>query len=68
MKIILIYILIGTFFSILLEIFWKYLEDEEEYSWGYKIIAIFLWPIVIILGIIKSLGNDNDDVTLSGGH
>ena len=76
LKVFLIYLLIGTGLSMLFEIFWKYLEDEEEYGWSYRILTISVWPVILILGliyVIQGYGDDDepedtDDLKSSGAH
>lgn len=76
LKVFLIYLLIGTGLSILLEIFWKHLEDEEEYGWSYRILTITVWPVILILGLIYVIRGyedgdepeDTNDLKSSGAH
>lgn len=63
---ILIYLMVGILFGFILENIWYQIEDEEELTMGYRIIAVFLWPIVILAVLVNILGNDDGFVGPGG--
>lgn len=68
MKGILIYLMLGLILGFIIENIWDDEEEGESLNMTYRLYAVLLWPIIIIIAILKVLGeDDNDDIIGPGG-
>lgn len=68
MQFLLVYFVIGCFVGLLVELTWPDISPNEPLTFGSRLVAVFGWPVIILIAIGFLLyTEDNDDDQHLGG-
>ena len=71
MKGLVAYLILGCLFGLAIELAWPFFVEDEPIQMKHRILAILLWPIILLVAIFNVITSDNDDdegPRTSGAH